>query len=484
VIPDPSERRAGGPALSRRAALAGLAGAATAATSAAQAQVATEPRRIVLKAGPASARLRPEPAPETAALGYNGGTPGPVIRMRQGETVVIRLENGLDEATSLHVRGLRGDSAMDGVAGLTQPAVPPGGSFEYRLTPRDAGTFLYHPLVPGRSSAQVERGLCGLLVVEEPDWKHVDEDVPVLLDDWRLDDSAVLDPGFRQVADAARLGRLGNVLSVNGRALPMRLTFRPRARLRLRIGGAMNARVLPLRFEKMARATVISIDGQPCEPFDPLRRQVLVAPGSRYDVVLDLPDRAGEETLVTVGLGDGIPAVRIVTAGEPLPPRGEVPALPPANLPAAIRLQEARRAELSIGGGWDGEGDTPGQPTDPARIAARFRDPDRVWSLNHGFPSGIAGKPLFSARKGQVVVVALTNRSRWRQVIALHGHVARVLHPLDDGWEPYFMDTIIVPEGRTVRIAFNADNPGRWLIRSAVLEHMESGVLSWFEVLP
>jgi FtsP/CotA-like multicopper oxidase with cupredoxin domain len=105
-----------------------------------------------------------------------------------------------------------------------------------------------------------------------------------------------------------------------------------------------------------------------------------------------------------------------------------------------------------------------------------------VWTLNHGFPSGLAGKPLFTARKGNVVVVALTNRSSWTQVIRVHGHVFRVLHGLDDGWEPYFMDTVIVGENRTVRIAFNADNPGKWLIRSTILEHMESGVLSWFEV--
>ena len=57
-----------------------------------------------------------------------------------------------------------------------------------------------------------------------------------------------------------------------------------------------------------------------------------------------------------------------------------------------------------------------------------------------------------------------------------------MLHALDDGWEPFFLDTVIVPEGKTVRIAFLADNPGKWLIRSTVLEHMEGGVLSWFEV--
>ncbi len=79
-------------------------------------------------------------------------------------------------------------------------------------------------------------------------------------------------------------------------------------------------------------------------------------------------------------------------------------------------------------------------------------------------------------------MLALVNRGSWPQVIRTHGHVFRVLHALDDGWEPFFLDTVVVPEGKTVRIAFNADNVGKWLIRSTIIEHMEGGVQAWFEV--
>jgi FtsP/CotA-like multicopper oxidase with cupredoxin domain len=75
------------------------------------------------------------------------------------------------------------------------------------------------------------------------------------------------------------------------------------------------------------------------------------------------------------------------------------------------------------------------------------------------------------------------NRSAWSQVIHVHGHNFRLLHPFDDGWEPYFLDTLYVAEGRTAHISFVADNPGRWAVRSSILEHFESGVLTWFEVL-
>ncbi|MGL5136336.1 MAG: multicopper oxidase family protein [Beijerinckiaceae bacterium] len=435
-----------------------------------------------LVAAPTERQIRPEPAARTKAWSYNGETPGPVIRIKRNQPATIRLENRLPQPTSLHFHGLRHANAFDGVAGLTQPAVEPGKSFDYKILAKDAGVSLYHPLVVGRTAEQVGRGLSGLLIVEEESWDTVDGDIAVVLDDWKLNAEHQLEESFLVQGDSARLGRLGNVLTVNGKPGPETFVFRPRARVRLRIAGAMNARVLPMRFEKMARATVLAIDGQPCDPFDPLRRQVIVAPGSRYDMVLELPETAGAETLVLVGLGDGLPVVRFTTDGEPLPARPQLNPLPPnPDTPAGIRLQEARRAEFSIAGGWD-----PKRPEGigaPADVIARaLPDPAKVWNLNHGFPSGLGGKPLFSVKRGQVVVVALTNRGAWPQVITVHGHVFRVLHAFDDGWEPFFLDTVVVPENRTVRIALVADNPGKWLIRSAILEHMEAGVLSWFEV--
>ncbi len=470
--------------LDRRQAVIGIA--ATISALPLRAQQASLP--FTLTATPGKRRLRPEPAPETDVWTYNGETPGPVIRLKQNQPATIRLVNDLKQPTTLHLSGYRIANAMDGVAGLTQPAVQPGQSFDLNFTPQDAGVYLYHPLVPnmpGQTSEQTERGLSGLLVVEEASWSaEIDRDVAVLLDDWRLAADGQIDPDFKIPADNARLGRLGNTLTINGKPVPEVITLPPRSRVRLRIGGIMNARVLPMTFRGMAKATCLAIDGQPCESFDPLRKQVIVAPGSRYDMVLDLPETAGAETVIAVALGDGLPVMRFVTAGEPVAAKKPIPELPlnPA-LPPGMRLQDARRAEFNIAGGWDAK--DPAGPGAAADVVARkLPDAAKVWALNYGFPSGISGKPLFSVKKGAVVVVALTNRGSWVQVIRVHGHTFRVLHGLDDGWEPFFLDTVIVPDGKTVRVSFVADNVGKWLIRSTVMEHMEGGVISWFEVLP
>ena len=68
------------------------------------------------------------------------------------------------------------------------------------------------------------------------------------------------------------------------------------------------------------------------------------------------------------------------------------------------------------------------------------------------------------------------------QAMRLGGHVARLLHSMDDGWEPYWRDTILIQPGRTLHVAFVADNPGKWPIESAIPEHRAAGVGAWFQV--
>ena len=84
------------------------------------------------------------------------------------------LRNETPLPLSLHLHGVRGPNAMDGVGGLTQEPVAPGQSLRYRFTPPDAGTFLIRPCVLGGSAEPLERGLSGLLIVEEPNPPQVD----------------------------------------------------------------------------------------------------------------------------------------------------------------------------------------------------------------------------------------------------------------------------------------------------------------------
>ena len=133
----------------------------------------------------------------------------------------------------MHWHGLRIDNAMDGVPGMTQAAVLPGESFEYRFTPPDAGTFWYHS--HQRSWAQQALGLAGVLIVDEDDPPRVDQDLVFAIDDWRLDDEMQMDTqSLGSLHDWSHGGRMGNVITVNGET-DKRFSVASGERLRLRL---------------------------------------------------------------------------------------------------------------------------------------------------------------------------------------------------------------------------------------------------------
>jgi FtsP/CotA-like multicopper oxidase with cupredoxin domain len=112
--------------------------------------------------------------------GYNGSTPGPTIECVEGDKVRILVTNRLGEHTSIHWHGIFLPNGMDGVAGLTQPAIQPGETFVYEFTLRQNGTFMYHP--HGDEMVQLAMGMYGLFIVHprEPE-PHVDRDYAFVL---------------------------------------------------------------------------------------------------------------------------------------------------------------------------------------------------------------------------------------------------------------------------------------------------------------
>ena len=428
-----------------------------------------------LKAAPAKLRLKPEPASETAVWRL-GEEAAPILRIKLGEPLRLRVENGTDRPLSLHWHGVRNRNAMDGVGGVTQEPIKPGDGFTYDFTPPDAGTFLIRPLVVGGSSEPSGRGIAGLLIVEEPAPPAVDGDFALLLQDWRLDEAGALQP-FGQVAFAAAAGRLGSVVTLNGKPIPLSLEARPGSRLRLRLANACNARGMRIRFDGV-RAYVAAVDGQPTDTFEPLKATLPLAPGTRYDLLLDLPAQAGPAGAITALIGQGLPLATLTASGEPMPQAGRaaIGSIPEnKRLPAEIRLQNALRRDLVLTGGVRPDKSKPGTETPYSG------DPVRVWQINGA--SGTAGAaPLFSVKRGGVVVLAIRNDTGFIQSLHLHGHVFRLLHQLDDGWEPYWLDTVQIPDGKSAQIAFVADNPGRWLLSGTVLERFDTGLWTSFEV--
>ncbi|XP_022756581.1 L-ascorbate oxidase-like [Durio zibethinus] len=124
---------------------------------------------------------------EHVVMGINGQFPGPTIRAKAGDTVVVELTNKLHtEGVVIHWHGIRqiGTPWADGTASISQCAINPGETFQYRFTVDRPGTYIYH----GHYGMQRSAGLYGSLIVdvadEEKEPFHYDGEFNLLFSDW------------------------------------------------------------------------------------------------------------------------------------------------------------------------------------------------------------------------------------------------------------------------------------------------------------
>ena len=194
-------------------------------------------------------------------------------------------------------------------------------------------------------------------------------------------------------------------------------------------------------------------------------------PGEAGAILQGAPLPSGEQAPAT-------PLLAVRVEGAPLPVRPPFEGLPlnPA-LPPAVRLQDARRADITFSGGRL----TPPDLAQAQAMGARAAPPDKPgkpWTLTPAPPA----QPVFTVKRGAPVSLGFVNNTAYPQTTHVRGHVMRLLHPLDDGWEPYWRDSVVTPAGKTSRVAFIADNPGKWLIENADPDRAAAGLSTWFLV--
>jgi FtsP/CotA-like multicopper oxidase with cupredoxin domain len=396
---------------------------------------------------------------------YNGQVPGPTLRVKLGETVRVRFTNNLPEETTIHWHGVRLPNAMDGVPYVTQQPVAPGGSFVYEFTPKDAGTFWFHPHV--RSSEQVERGLYGVLVVEDPEPAPYSRDLVWVFDDWLLDPTGQIAPDFNTRHDLAMDGRWGNRIVVNGTS-DLHVAVQPGERLRVRILNSANGRVFLPDFGDVD-ASVIAVDGMYLSAPIPARGFEL-APGNRIDVDLAF-DRS---TAAPPEVWDRFIAQRpnkLVTFDV----QGVPVDTPVFASPAHAHVPR-----------WDGALDIPVEHTFHlnAEPGGQF---GIAWTIDGvafaGHDHAMAMPPALTLTRDHFYHLVFANDSPRIHPIHLHGMFFRLLARngarVD---EPFFRDTVLVHPRETVDIGVVPSDAGTWMMHCHILEHAEAGMMTTIAV--
>ncbi|WP_269190891.1 multicopper oxidase family protein [Blastococcus sp. VKM Ac-2987] len=410
---------------------------------------------------------------EATAYGYNGGVPGPTLRLRPGDRLQIQLVNRLDAPTNLHVHGLH--VSPEGNGDNVFITVAPGESFDYdyRL-PEDhpPGVFWYHPHHHGTVADQLFGGLYGAIVVEDVDALPVARERVLVVSDISLDAAGRL----RQPSTMERMmGREGELVLLNGQVRPI-LTARPGERERWRVVNACTSRYVRLRLDGQ-QLDLLGIDsGRHAQP----RRveEIVLAAGNRADLLVTTA--AGTGTLQALGVdrggmggmmggsvsGDVGPLATLEVAGAEAAAPGPVPQQRLRDL-RGVEVAERRRLTFDMGmGGGMGGGMGPGGMS--FTIDGREFDPHRVDQ---------------AVLVGAVEEWVIANTSPMAHPMHLHVWPMQIVAEggrlLDDvRWQ----DVVNIPAGGevTVRVAFD-DFSGRTVYHCHILDHEDNGMMGIVE---
>lgn len=467
-----------GPTVNRRnLLLAGASIAGTAWLSSRALHATTRTKEFKLVAAPARVSLVGKPHPDTDVWCYDGQTPGPELRVRQGERIRVQVENRLPEETTVHWHGIRLPNAMDGVPHLTQKPIAPGETFSYEFDCIDAGTFWYHP--HQRSFVQVGRGLYGPLIVEEREPVAVDRDVTWLLADWRLLDDASISNDFGNMHDISHNGRVGNTVTINGR-VPETFAVRAGERIRLRLINGANARIFGLDFEGH-KPQIIALDGQPVDPHEPPNGRVVIGPAMRIDILLDMSEEPGKQFRVVDRFYRGLEYRLLDLIYSDAAPLGDLAKAQPIRLPAnpipEPDIKNAKRHQVVLGGGMMGSMRTAMLDGKQVDIRTLMHN-GLVWAINGIAAKGHVHEPLIAFDRNRSYILELVNETMWDHPIHLHGHSFRVIsRNRKPTQHREWQDTVLLSRQEKAEIAFVADNPGDWMIHCHILEHQAGGMM-------
>jgi len=416
---------------------------------------------------------------DTWAFGARPGDGG--LRANAGDTLVVKFHNELSPNT-LHWHGIALRNDMDGVHMVTQDAVPKGGSFVYRFTVPDPGTYWFHP----HRGLELDRGLYAPLIVDDPaESLSYDAEAILIVDDWldgfgRTQQQVLselarggsgnashmgggMDHSAMRSGESSMMGFGGDVAYplhlLNGRAPAERETVMVRSgqRIRLRIINAASDTAYRVAVGGH-RLTVTHADGFPVESVD--ADHVIVAMAERLDVIVTA--RSGAWPIVAIPEGKTDPAAEAVLRTTD----ASVISAPPVG---------ARPAEL------DGLGLTYSGLRAIAAVTFPPRRPDRTETLRltadaSAYVHQINGRGYpdttpIEVREGERLRLRLVNNTMMFHPMHLHGHTFQLV-----GMGSARKDTVAVMPMESVEIDVQADNPGRWMLHCHNTYHLETGM--------
>ncbi|HXB27640.1 MAG TPA: multicopper oxidase family protein [Gemmatimonadaceae bacterium] len=452
---------------------------------------------------------------QTIAYAYNTQIAGPLIRVPQNATIMVRFTNKIDLPTAVHWHGVRLDNASDGAPGLTQDPVASGKGYLYRVHFPDAGIYWYHAHV--REDIEQPMGLYGNIIVDSPDphyYEPANKEAVLMLGDILVYHDTLIPFGAEQ-PDFTLMGRVGNVIRVNAQPT-YALNVAQGSVVRFYLTNVASSRTFNVSFGD-APIKVVASDESLFE-HEELVPSVVLGPAERYvvDVRFPHPGRyAFVNAVQAINHFQGEFTPEVDTLG--FVTVSAAPAAPSyASSFATLHANAAVSADIAhYRPAFDHTPDktfrltlkTNGLPLatvqfmsiDTAYFApVEWVDgmPDMNWLSTasqvrwviHDEASGKDNMDIdWHVPVGSTPVIRIINDDRsfhpMQHPIHLHGQ--RMLVISRDGVPTknlVWKDTVIIPVGSTVDLLVDASNPGAWMLHCHISEHLESGMMTVMHV--
>jgi FtsP/CotA-like multicopper oxidase with cupredoxin domain len=425
------------------------------------------------------------------------GKPASVFGIRQpdgayglvtdvGKSFRVRIENDIDQPSLVHWHGLAPPWRQDGVPGISGPPIPPGASADHDFPLRFGGTFWMHSHV----GLQEQLLMAAPLIIHDQRDRADQQEVVVILADFsftppeQIFENLKNAPmaGMTSSAGAAK-GSMSKMGKANGAAAPdlndvkydaflandrtladpERIKVEPGGRVLLRIINSSSMSAYHIGLGELD-GELIAVDGFEVTPVPGRRFPIAVA--QRLDIRVSIPPGSGAYPVLAVLEGERNQTGIVLVAGNGtvarIPDQAEA-ASPALTLDLESRLRAA-------------------QPLAP-RAVDRVHTLDLtgemagyVWSINNVVWN--KDVPPLPVAKGERVQLVFVNRTPMPHPMHLHGHEFQVVEIDDVRFAGAVRDTVLVPPGRRVAVAFDALNPGLWALHCHLLYHLDAGMFT------
>ena len=434
---------------------------------------------ITLRIAPVTVELAPDRILST--IGYNGSSPGPILRMKEGKPTTIDVVNATDVPELVHWHGLLIPAEVDGVDEEGTPVVPAQSRRRYQFTPRPAGSRWYHSHAMAESDLHkgAYTGQFGFLIIDPAsDPGQYDQEIFLALRDWEpffttsmedTDEQGQVDP---QPEKPAVMNTNPNGFEVNsmtysindkslGAGEPLRVKEGQRVLFRILNASAIENRRLALPGHKFK---VLALDGNPV-PNPALVETLFLGAGERIDALVEMNNPGvwilggTEDQIRTAGLG-----VIVEYANSHKQPLWHAPS--------------TLRWDYTVFGNAAGPAKEPDHTIDMIfeKIpggSGKFN----TWLVN--------GKPYpheneFVLTQGQRYRLVFRNRTDDAHPMHLHRHNLELTEVNLKKTSGIVKDTVVVPFYGRAAVDFTADQPGLTLFHCHIQNHMDFGFKALF----